>query len=95
MSPVDRFREYLDAHDKRLTHERELVVEAVFSSQECFDAEQLVTRVARHSHRVSRATVFRTLSWLERAGLVRKAAQTAGRDVYKPDFDSDKNENNN
>lgn len=86
VAPIDKFREYLRTQGKRLTQEREIVVEEVFSSHEHFYAEQLVARVTQRKDRVSRATVFRTLSWLEEAGLLRKVARAEGRDLYEHDY---------
>ena len=87
-TPVEKFGEYLKTRGKRLTHERALIVEEVFSSHEHFDAEQLVGRLVQRKdgQRVSRSTVYRTLSGLEDAGLLRKVARTNDRDVYEHDY---------
>lgn len=87
MSPTEKLREYLATKGMRLTLERELIVAEVFSSQEQFDAEQLVERmfVQKSGRRVSRSTVFRTLTYLEEAGLIRKVARTNDKDIYQHD----------
>jgi Fur family ferric uptake transcriptional regulator len=88
VSPAEKFREYLATRGHRLTQERSFVVDAVFASHEHFDAEQLVESLAHRndSRRVSRATVYRTLTMLEEAGLLRKVARTNDRDVYEHDY---------
>lgn len=86
VSPVDKFREYLTTQGKRLTPERQIIVEEVFSSHEHFDAEQLIVRVSQRKDRVSRSTVYRALQWLEEAGLLRKVARSEGRDLYEHDY---------
>ena len=60
----------------------------MFSSHEHFDPDQLVARLSQRndSRRVSRATIYRTLSNLEEAGLLRKVARTNDRDVYEHDY---------
>lgn len=88
ISPVEKFREYLATRGKRLTREREFIVEYVFSTHEHFDSDQLVKRLDENNDgiSVSRATVYRTLKQLVKAGLLRKVARPNGRDVYEHDY---------
>ena len=88
VSPRDRFREYLSTQNKRLTRERDIVVEEVFATHEHFDPEQLVAVMTARTdgRRVSRSTVYRTLKELERAGLLRKVARANDRDVFEHDY---------
>lgn len=83
VSPVDKFREYLATRGLRLTRERAIIVEEVFSSHEHFDTDQLVSRL---SNRVSRSTVYRRLNELVDAGLLRRVARANGREVYEHDY---------
>ncbi|WP_417378809.1 Fur family transcriptional regulator [Gimesia sp.] len=87
MSPVEKFREYLASQGIRLTQEREIIVAEVFSSHEQFDADQLVERMADPGvgRRVSRSTVYRTIGWLEEAGMLRKVGRNNDRDFYQPE----------
>ena len=86
--PKDKFREFLATQGKRLTREREIIVEEVFSAHEHFDADHLVNKVERRTdgRRVSRPTVYRALKELVTAGLLRKVARANGRDVYEHDY---------
>lgn len=88
VSPADKFREYLATRGKRLTRERETVVEEVFASHEHFDTDQVVNRLATRTdgRRVSRATVYRTLDDMVLAGLLRKVARSHDREVYEHDY---------
>jgi Fur family ferric uptake transcriptional regulator len=88
ISPLEKFREYLATQGQRLTPERRVIVEEVFSDHEHFDAEQLVTRLTqgKRARRVSRSTVYRTLASLEEAGLLRKVARKDDRDVFEHDY---------
>ena len=86
--PVRKFQEYLRTKGKRLTREREIIVEEVFSSHEHFDADDIIARVTHRSdgRRVSRSTVYRALADMEDAGLIRKVARPHGSDVYEHDY---------
>jgi len=88
VSPSDKFQEYLATQGMRLTQERSTVVEDVFSQHEHFDADQVVERLttAKGRRRVSRASVYRTLTLLEDAGMIRKVARSNDREVYEHDY---------
>ncbi|NQV26260.1 MAG: transcriptional repressor [Rhodopirellula sp.] len=88
VSPVDKFREYLVTKGQRLTREREIIVDEVFSDHEHFDTDQLVARLSGRSDKrsVSRATVYRALSAMNDAGLLRKVARPNGREVWEHDY---------
>jgi len=84
---VEKYREFLASKGLRMTRERAIVVEEIFSSHEHFDAEQLIERLA-HSRdkRVSRSTTYRALKNLEEAGLIRKVARQDNREIYEHDY---------
>ena len=88
MSPIDKFREFLQTKGERLTRERSIIIEEVFAEHEHFDADTLVSRVSsnKSGRRVSRATVYRALKLLEEAGLLRKVARPNGSEVYEHDY---------
>lgn len=88
VQPIDKFREFLATRGMRLTLERQVIVDDVFSQHEHFDTDQIVERLtpANTGRRVSRASVYRTLSLLEEAGLIRKVARNNDRDVYEHDY---------
>ncbi len=88
VSPVVKFREFLTTRKMRLTPEREAIVAAVYSTHDHFDAEQWVGNLARHTgtNQASRSTIYRTLSLLVEAGLLRKVARANDREVYEHDY---------
>lgn len=88
VSPAEKYREYLATKGLRLTRERSIIVEEVFAYHEHFDAEQLISRLAQKTdgRRVSRSTIYRSLSQLEEASLIRKVARQEDRDVYEHDY---------
>jgi len=87
LSPVERFSQFLQSQGKRVTRQRQLIVEQVFSHHDHFDADELMTHlqelIARRQ--LSRPTVYRTLGELVEAGLLRKMV-LGGRSVYEHDY---------
>lgn len=87
VSPSEKFREFLSSKRQRMTRERAIIVEEIFSSHEHFDADTLVERLARlHEKRVSRSTIYRTLTQLKDAGLIRMVARQDDREIYEHDY---------
>jgi Fur family ferric uptake transcriptional regulator len=87
LTPRERFEEYLQARGKRITQQRRILVEQIASRHEHFDADQLLLDLSRKSagRKVSRPTVYRTLSEMVDAGLLRKM-DLGGRAVYEHDY---------
>jgi len=88
VSPVEKCREFLATKGFRMTRERSILVEEIFSDHEHFDADGIIQRLAQRTdgRRVSRSTIYRALSLLEEAGMLRKVARQDGRDVYEHDY---------
>jgi Fur family ferric uptake transcriptional regulator len=63
---ADHFRQ----EGYRWTPQRALIVRAAFATHDHFTADELLARSHEQDPRVSRATVYRTLSVLEAAGFV-------------------------
>ncbi|MBN2024491.1 MAG: transcriptional repressor [Pirellulales bacterium] len=84
---MERFAQFLRGKGKRLTPQRRLIVEQVFSHHDHFDADELLEhlqkRIARRQ--LSRPTVYRTLAELTEAGLLRKMTLD-GRGVWEHDY---------
>jgi len=87
LSPQERFTEFLQARGKRITRQRRVIVDHVASHHEHFDAEQLLgdLRKTREGARASRPTIYRTLSEMVDAGLL-KTMVLDGRTVYEHDY---------
>lgn len=83
-TPLERLEEYLQSRGKRMTQQRRMIVEQVFSRHEHFDADALLEQLIREfgPRQVSRPTVYRTLSELVDAGLLVKM-DLGGRSVYE------------
>lgn len=86
-TPRERFDEFLQARGKRITKQRRLIVEQVYRRHEHFDAEQLLELIRKtpDGARASRPTVYRTLTEMVEAGLLKKMVLD-GRAVYEHDY---------
>jgi Fur family ferric uptake transcriptional regulator len=86
-SPLERFEEFLQSRGKRGSKQRRIIVEQVFSRHDHFDADDLLAHLQRvvGARQVSRPTVYRTLSELVDAGLLRQMTLN-GRSVYEHDY---------
>jgi len=85
--PAERFAQFLQSRGKRMSQQRRLIVEQVFSHHDHFDADELMDhlRPLVAQRKVSRPTVYRTLGELVEAGLLRKEV-LGGRSVYEHEY---------
>ncbi len=86
-SPEDKFREYLTsrARPQRYTGQQRDMVRYIFQQHNHFDADQLIDAMKQAGFRVSRATVYRTLTKLVDAGLLRRL-ELGPRMYYEHDY---------
>src|SRR4051812_1674594 len=66
------FRRYLHGQKLKFTPERAMMLDAVLRKSGLFEAESLVADLKQLGHRVSRATVYRTLAHLQDAGVCKQ-----------------------
>jgi len=66
------FRRYLHGQKLKFTPERAMILDAVLRKEGLFEAEQLARDLRQLGHRVSRATVYRTISHLQDAGILKQ-----------------------
>lgn len=87
LSPRERFAQFLRAKGKRMTRQRQLIIDVVFSHHDHFDADELMAHLQEllRRHELSRPTVYRTLGELTEAGLIRKMI-LSGRSVYEHQY---------
>ncbi|HUT95648.1 MAG TPA: Fur family transcriptional regulator [Thermoguttaceae bacterium] len=87
LPPMEQFAQFLQRRGKRITRQRRLIVETVFSHHDHFDADELMghLRDLIAKREVSRPTVYRTLSELVEAGLLRKMT-LGGRSVFEHEY---------
>jgi len=86
-SPENKFREYLASRSRpqRFTGQQRDMVRFIFAQHNHFDAEQLIDDMKRAGFQVSRATVYRTLTKLVDAGLLRRL-ELGPRMFYEHDY---------
>jgi Fur family ferric uptake transcriptional regulator len=86
----ERFGDFLQSRGMRNTRQRDDILLIVVAQQGPFDAEQLLAQLPLSGSRTraSRPTVYRTLSELVDAGLVRKF-ELNGRSLYAVDTGSE------
>ena len=87
LPPMEQFAQFLQRRGKRITRQRRLIVETVFSHHDHFDADELMGHLQEliAKREVSRPTVYRTLSELVEAGLLRKMT-LGGRSVFEHEY---------
>ncbi len=68
-----KFKRYLKLNGLKFTPERQIILRQVFSNHSHFEADDLLVAVRQHSKKVSKATIYRTLSHLIQSGLLREA----------------------
>ena len=66
------FRRYLHGQKLKFTPERAMMLDAVLRKTGLFEPEEILNGLKGPGHRVSRATVYRTLSHLQDAGIVKQ-----------------------
>ena len=86
-TPESKFREYLASRKKpqRFTEQQRELVAHVFAKHSHFDPDQLIEELKQAGKRVSRATVYRTLTKLVDAGLLRRI-ELGTRTLYDHDY---------
>ncbi|MFL5339618.1 MAG: Fur family transcriptional regulator [Gemmataceae bacterium] len=86
-TPENKFREYLLSRPRplRITKPQVALVGHIFSQHDHFDADQLILDVQKAGLGISRATIYRTLTKLVDAGLLRRI-EVGPRTVYEHDY---------
>ena len=64
------FRRFLKRRGLKFTPERAKILDAVLGKQGVFEAEQLMYEMRKSKHRVSKATIYRTLKHLLEANII-------------------------
>ena len=64
------FRRYLKRQGLKFTSERAQILDAVLNEEGVFEADHLQSTVRRAGHRVSKATIYRTLKKMRDAGII-------------------------
>jgi Fur family ferric uptake transcriptional regulator len=72
------FAAYLRRRGLRMTGERRHILQHIFSAHTHFEVDDLHVRLRGAGHRISKATIYRTVALLEEHGVLRKAVAPPG-----------------
>lgn len=67
------FRRYLKSQNLKYTPERADILNTIIEEDDVFEVEELMLEIRRLGHRVSKATVYRTIKLLQEAGIITQA----------------------
>ena len=70
----------------RRSSKRDQIVSVFLRQTGHLSADDLVDLIRKDDHRISRATVYRTLQWMEEAGIARKVDFGEGRFRFEPSY---------
>jgi Fur family transcriptional regulator, ferric uptake regulator len=82
-SEKEVFGKYIKDKGLKLTPERRIILDEVFSTHEHFDVEMLFERLNAKGERISRATIYRTLPLLLDSKLICEAIRCKDRVYYE------------
>ena len=80
------FHTYLKKKGMKYTPQRRVILKAVFSIHEHFDAETLFVRLRSKRKDISRATIYRTLPLLIESGLIKGVIYCENKLIYEHVF---------
>jgi len=82
----EKLENFITRRGLRRTPQRMALLETAFDEDEHFTAEELFERVQRKNLKVSRATLYRSLSLLVEAGLLNEVDLGQDEKTYDPNF---------
>ena len=83
-SKEDLFKEYLDSKKLKFTAERQAILDRVFANYKHFEADELLVDLRQNKLKISKATIYRTLSLLVKCGLLREVIFGERHTHYEP-----------
>ena len=67
------FRRYLKSQNLKYTPERADILNAIIERDDVFEVDELLMDMRERGHRVSKATIYRTIKLLQEAGIITQA----------------------
>ena len=80
------FRRFLKKQGLKFTTERALILDAVLSKDGVFEADQLLAEMREADHRVSKATIYRTLKHLLESKIITEVLIDSRQAHYRTTF---------
>ncbi len=93
LAAKQRCLDFIAKKNLRMTSQRMVIIDTVFSTDQHFTAEQLLEWSRERDKSVSRATVYRTLPLLTESGLVREMDFGKDYKFYDPNYADHPNHN--
>jgi len=84
ITPEDKFRSYLKSKGLKFTPQRSFILKEAFFFQGHFNVDQLYEKLRK---RISRATIYRTLSLLVKGGLIEETFRCQDKGSYEYIFE--------
>ena len=81
--PEKKLKTYLKSKKLKLTSERKVVLEAIFSFHGHFNVEELCKRLKNRGSRISMATVYRTIPLFVESGFIKEILQYQNTATYE------------
>ena len=81
--PCAVFRRFLRSKNLKYTPERADILNAIIEGDDVFEAEELLLNMRQRGHRVSKATIYRTIKLLQDAGIITQALFDARQSHYR------------
>jgi len=84
---LEAFHKYLSSHKLKVTRTRRLIFEEIFSAREVHpNANEIFQMLKKKGHKVSLATIYRTLNLLVESGLVSEIDLGDKHSHYEPEI---------
>ena len=77
------FRRFLKKRGLKFTTERAVILDTLLTKDSIFEADQLLAEIQQLGHRVSRATVYRTIKHLVEAGIIQEVLLDSHQSHYQ------------
>ncbi|MBN2384176.1 transcriptional repressor [bacterium] len=74
MGSQKRFQQFISGQNLRMTSERKTILESLVQLHDHFTVTELLHHLEASGHKISRATVYRTIPHLIRSRIIRKAS---------------------
>jgi Fur family transcriptional regulator, ferric uptake regulator len=77
------FETYLAKHEGRYTVQKQIIVDEIIKTKHHFEVEDFIDKIRASEHRLSRATLYRTIKQLLDAQLLQKISTQDGKVYYE------------
>lgn len=92
INPKPSFIQYLKEKGLKRTSERDRILEEIFATEGHFEADELTYSLRQKGEKISRATVYRTLPLLVKAGLIKEVIHGEKHQHYEHVHDGERHD---